>query len=243
MFEVEISQFSGPLDLMLFLIKDKKLDLFDLDIRELTDQYIAYIHAMEELKLEIASEYLSELAGLIEYKSKKLLPRDESLLDAEKPDDGPTLVQRLIEYQKYKEITADLNQRYQERLDQFAKAYSKDAVESVRDEVNAASFITGDVYDLVKAMNKVYARFKMVHPFETTIMNEELSVDDRIEQLRHYLDRHTDVFSLVDLLHQSNSLQHVIVTFLAVLDMIRMHEMYVSFDDDAVYLKGSALNG
>ena len=81
MFEITIDQFSGPLDLMLFLIKEKKLDLFNLDISELTSQYQNYITSMHDMNLEIASEYLSELAGLIEYKSKKLLPRDKSQLD------------------------------------------------------------------------------------------------------------------------------------------------------------------
>ena len=71
-FQVSIDEFNGPLDLMLYLIKDKKLDLFDLDIEELADQYIAFINEAKEQKLDVATEYLSELAGLIEYKSKKL---------------------------------------------------------------------------------------------------------------------------------------------------------------------------
>ena len=73
-FTVTIDQFEGPLDLMLHLIKDNKLDLFELDMDLLTDQYLHYLNAMESMHLEIASEYLAELAGLIEYKSKKLLP-------------------------------------------------------------------------------------------------------------------------------------------------------------------------
>ena len=76
-FEVETRKFEGPLDLMLHLIHEQQLDIFDLDMEILTDQYIAYLHSMEELQLEIESEYLVELASLIEYKSKKLLPRKE----------------------------------------------------------------------------------------------------------------------------------------------------------------------
>ena len=82
-FKITIEQFEGPLDLMLHLIKENKLDLFDLDISVLTDQYLAYLDQMQELHLEIASEYLVELATLIEYKSKKLLPKDQSQLDEE----------------------------------------------------------------------------------------------------------------------------------------------------------------
>ena len=76
-FKIMIDQFEGPLDLMLHLIHENKLDLFDLDMNVLTEQYLAYLDAMESLHLEIASEYLSELAALLEYKSKKLLPREK----------------------------------------------------------------------------------------------------------------------------------------------------------------------
>ena len=79
-FKVTIDQFEGPLDLMLHLIKENKLDLFDLDIDVLTGQYLIYLDSMDQLHLEIASEYLVELATLIEYKSKRLLPKDESCL-------------------------------------------------------------------------------------------------------------------------------------------------------------------
>ena len=80
-FKVTIDQFDGPLDLMLHLIKEGELDLFSLDIVKLTDQYLNYIQAMQKLRLDIASEYLVELATLIEYKSKKLLPNDSSDLE------------------------------------------------------------------------------------------------------------------------------------------------------------------
>ena len=76
-FKVTIDQFEGPLDLMLHLIKENKLDLFDLDMNVLASQYIDYIQKMEEIHLEIASEYLEELASLVEYKSRKLLPRND----------------------------------------------------------------------------------------------------------------------------------------------------------------------
>ena len=82
-FKITIDQFEGPLDLMLHLIKENKLDLFDLDMLILADQYIHYIHQMEDMHLEVASEYLIELSSLIEYKSRKLLPREEVIVDDE----------------------------------------------------------------------------------------------------------------------------------------------------------------
>ena len=86
-FKIMIDQFEGPLDLMLHLIRENKLDLFDLDMNVLTEQYLAYLDAMESMHLEIASEYLSELAALLEYKSKKLLPREKAEITEEYEED------------------------------------------------------------------------------------------------------------------------------------------------------------
>ena len=106
-FTVTIEQFEGPLDLMLHLVKDNKLDLFDLDMDVLTDQYLTYLNAMESMHLEVASEYLSELAGLLEYKSKKLLPREKVEVEEDYEEDKQKLALRLLEYQRFKEVTAD----------------------------------------------------------------------------------------------------------------------------------------
>ena len=94
-FKVTIDQFEGPLDLMLHLIKENKLDLFDLDMLVLANQYIDFIHQMKDLHLEIASEYLSELASLLEYKSRKLLPREEVVVEEEYEEEQQR--QRLVE--------------------------------------------------------------------------------------------------------------------------------------------------
>ena len=96
-FKVLIDQFEGPLDLMLHLIRENKLDLFDLDMNILTEQYLVYLDTMESMHLEIASEYLSELASLLEYKSKKLLPREKVEITEEYEEDHrDRLVARLL---------------------------------------------------------------------------------------------------------------------------------------------------
>ena len=99
---VSLDEFEGPLDLMLYLVRDNKLDLFNLDLVTLTHQYVAFIHQAQSNNLEIASEYLSEMAGLIELKSKRLLPRPP-VDDLDDELNNPTsLVSRLLEYQRYK---------------------------------------------------------------------------------------------------------------------------------------------
>ena len=134
-FKVTIEQFEGPLDLMLHLIKEKELDLFDLDVNVLTDQYISYLNAMSEMHLEVASEYLVELAELIEYKSKKLLPRDNSELEDDYEEDPKErLVRRLLEYQQFKEISQTLNMMYEERQEMLTKPMSGVVDEWIRSE-------------------------------------------------------------------------------------------------------------
>ena len=238
-FEVTLDQFNGPLDLMLYLIKDKKLDLFDLNIVELADQYIAFLSNIEDSKLEIASEYISELAGLIEYKSKKLLPRDKSELDAKELEDEETdLVRRLIEYQRYKEVSIELSDRFNERMQQYSKPLSIQLFKTLKNEMEKDTTYDQSVYDLIQAMNKVMQRYKITNPLDVSIQRVELSVDDRIVMLRRsFLNQ--KVMTLDELLESSPTLHHFIVTFLAVLDMLRMGDLKISQQDETVYLKGA----
>ncbi|CAM3525783.1 segregation and condensation protein A [Erysipelothrix anatis] len=237
-FEVTLEQFNGPLDLMLYLIKDKKLDLFDLNILELANQYITFINQAQEQKLEVASEYMSELAGLIEYKSKRLLPRDKSELDTNAVDDAETdLVRRLVEYQRYKDVSIELAQRYEERSKQFSKPVSAGLFKQLRQELNDTITYEQTPYDLMSAMTKVLERFKIANPQDVSIERVELSVDDVIEDLRRKFTN-DKVYKLETLLQESYSLQHLLVSFLAVLDMLRMGELRVNFQGDDVFLRG-----
>lgn len=238
-FQITIDEFNGPLDLMLYLIKENKLDLFELNIVELTDQYIAFLNKQQEYKLEIATEYISELAGLIEYKSKKLLPRDQSELEVQDlEEEEQNLVRRLIEYQRYKEVSEELAERFDERMHQFTKPISRDLFKSLRDEVDKSATYDQTPYDLMKAMDKVLKRYRIANPLDVSIERVELSVDDRIISLRHeFLNEKT--MTLDDLLMNSKTLHHLIVTFLAVLDMLRMGDLKVNMQDEIVYLKGA----
>ena len=238
-FQIIIDEFNGPLDLMLYLIKENKLDLFELNIVELTDQYIAFLNEQQEYKLEIATEYISELAGLIEYKSKKLLPRDQSELEVQDlEEEEQNLVRRLIEYQRYKEVSEELAERFDERMHQFTKPISKDLFKSLRDEVDKSTTYDQTPYDLMKAMDKVLKRYRIANPLDVSIERVELSVDDRIISLRHeFLNEKT--MTLDDLLMNSKTLHHLIVTFLAVLDMLRMGDLKVNMQGETVYLKGA----
>ncbi len=237
-FTVTIDQFEGPLDLMLHLIKENKLDLFDLDMNVLTTQYIEFIHQMKDLHLEIASEYLSELASLIEYKSKKLLPREEVQVEEEYEEDQRTkLVARLVEYQKYKEISEKLRIDYENRQKHFTRPVSP-LVEQWSIPIESDTLENQSPYELLKAMNRVLQRIILLKPYETKVTIKELSVEERLEQIKERLKDSNDMILFETLCDDCSSLHMVIVTFLSILDLI--HQKWLDFtidSEDHIYVK------
>lgn len=231
-FTVAIDQFEGPLDLMLHLIKEQELDLFDLDISVLTDQYLTYLNHMEDLHLEVASEYLLELATLIEYKSKKILPKDQTLLEDEfEEDPKDRLVRRLLEYQQFKEVSEQLSDLYHQRAMQMSKPISIEVDEWTKPKTEDAP-IDGSPYDLVKAMNKCLRRLQLSKPIETKFTAKELSMEDRSLQIKARLRDLPDTFSFETLIEDCNDMQMVIVTFLSILDLARQHTLVFTIDEN-----------
>ena len=230
-FEVETLKFEGPLDLMLHLIREQQLDIFDLDMLVLTDQYIEYLHKMEDLHLEIESEYLVELATLIEYKSKKLLPSKDDELEDDYEDPKDKLVRRLLEYQKYKEVSKTLYDSYLDRQDQLSKPTSYDEVYKHKDDVETSK-LEGDPYDLLKAMNKVLRRLQLSKPLDVKLTQKELSPEDRILQIKARLKELPETFSFETLIDDCKEVQQYIVTFLAILDMAKNHYLVFTVNEN-----------
>lgn len=230
-FEVTTHSFEGPLDLMLHLIKENKLDLFDLDMDILTSQYLTYLNAMEAYHLEIASEYLSELAGLIEYKSKKLLPREKVLIEEEfEEDQRDKLVKRLLEYQRFKEVCQTFEDYYNQRQMSYTKPLSEETnqwITMVKEEE-----LQGNPYDLVKAMNKIIRRSFLQRPQQTRMTIKELSLDERVVQIQDRLRFWSGKMNFETLCEDCTDLHMVIVTFLSVLDLIKHGEINYAVDED-----------
>lgn len=230
-FTVETTKFDGPLDLMLHLIKEQQLDIFDLDMEVLTDQYINYLQTMEKLELEIESEYLVELATLIEYKSKKLLPKKtEELEDDYEEDPKERIVRRLLEYQKYKEVSNELLEAFNQRQEQFAKPLSIDSINT--NNLVDDQKLEGNPYDLLKAMTRVLRRMELSKPIETKLTAKEISTEDRILEIKSRLSALPKTFNFENLVSDCHNVHEVIVTFLAILDMAKDHYLVFSTDDN-----------
>ena len=229
-FKVTIDQFEGPLDLMLHLIKENKLDLFDLDMNVLASQYIDYIQKMEEIHLEIASEYLEELASLVEYKSRKLLPRnDVEVTQDYEEDQRDKLVNRLLEYQRYKEASEFLKEEFDKRQKLYTRPQAS-IVSSWQSQPVLDSLEKQSPYDLLKAMNRVVSRMAILKPYQTKVTIKELSVEQRVEQVKQIIEKQTDKISFEQLCLDCSNLHMVIVTFLSLLDLI--HQRIIAFTVD-----------
>ena len=239
-FEVETLKFEGPLDLMLHLIHEQQLDIFDLDMEVLTDQYISYLHQMDELHLEIESEYLVELATLIEYKSKKLLPKKPDEIDDDYEDPKDKLVRRLLEYQKYKEVSKSLYDSYVERQDQLSKPVSYDEIVKLSSESDQQK-LEGDPYDLLKAMNKVLRRLQLSRPLDIKFTQKELSPEDRILEIKARLKDLPETFSFDVLIEDCDDIHEYVITFIAILDMAKDHYLTFTVDenDNIWFTRGS----
>ena len=239
-FEIETEKFEGPLDLMLHLIREQQLDIFDLDMDVLTDQYIEYLNKMERLQIDVESEYLVELSILIEYKSKKLLPKPSEDIESEYEEDPKErLIKRLIEYQKYKEVSKELDELYNDRLCELSKPLSID--DNMRNTVSDSTAIDGTPYDLQKAMERVLRRLILSKPIETKFTRKELSTEDRVLQIKARLINLPETFSFEKLVDDCHDIHEYIVSFLAILDMAKNHllSFVVGDNDEIVFSKGA----
>lgn len=223
-----IGDFEGPLDLLLHLIKKSKMEIFDIEISEITNQYIKYIEEMNELNLDIASEYLVMAAELIEMKSRKLLPNnneEDDEVEEENPEEE--LKRRLIEYKKYKESTDVFRNLENNRLSYFTKApeslkkYSDDKL------VNDGSV---GINDLLDAFQKLLERQEYNKPMSTRIARKELSVKERVSIIRDILKEKKKV-SFVELFDDFSK-PYVVVTFLSVLEMTKNKEITLRQDNN-----------
>lgn len=223
--DFKINEFEGPLDLLLHLIKESKMNIMDIEIEKITEQYINYLNLQEEMNLEVASEYLVMASELIELKSKMLLPNPKND-EGEEEDPREELVNRLLEYQAYKEITKVLHDKENLRREIYTKS-----PENIRNYVEENVSITSDVTldDLVDAFKKFLERKKDNKPLQTKITVNEITVSSRRYEIRNILKqkRKISFFELFPIV----SKEYVIATFLAVLEMAKNKELTISQND------------
>ena len=222
---VTIDNFDGPLDLLLHLIKEQDIDIYDIKIEDITKQYLDYIKHMKELNLEIASEYLVMASELIEMKSKMLLPKKrEKEEDDYEEDPRELLIERLLAYKRYKEVTSEFKDleltrkmvftREPDNLNRYAK--EEESIEEL------------GVADLIDAFNNLLKRKELDRPIATKITKKELSVADKVNNIKNIL-RNKKRINFEEIFEVSTK-EEVIISFLSVLEMVKKDEILLTQD-------------
>lgn len=218
--EFRVDGFEGPLDLLLHLIKENKMDIFDIEINLITEQYLKYINNMEKVNLEI-SEYLVLASELIEIKAKMLLPKKKQEMEIEEEDPREELVNKLLEYQAYKEISKDLKEKEELRSEIYTKAPEK--YSNYQEE--ETTFEGGSVDLLIDAFKKFLIRKEEEKPLNTKVTKKGISVSSRRHEIKNLLKEKCKVsfyqmFSI-------RSREYIVVTFLAILEMAKNKELII----------------
>lgn len=224
-YKIMIDEFEGPMDLLLHLIKKENIDIIDISIEAITKQYLDYIEQMENLNLDIASEYLIMAAELLEIKSSKLLPKKDD--EEEEEDLEANFINRLIEYKQYKEVTEQFKELEGTRKEIYTKI--PDSLNQYKED---SKIDLGDttIDDLVNAFSKFLNRKEMEKPLNTKITAKEYNIDERSYEIKKILkkNKRMNFRELFDVYRRD----YVVITFLSILSMAKKQEIDIKQDNN-----------
>lgn len=209
---VTLDLFEGPLDLLLYLVKKDHINICDLSVTEITEQYLSYLEWMKSLDINIASEYMVLAATLIFIKSKMLLPQPEK--EEQEEDPREMLINRLLEYQRYKEVVKELRQREEEQHKVFMRAPKK--IET-QDTLFEAS-----IFDLITALRRVLQNVPREIFLE--VIKDEYTIEDKINQIVGFLEE-SPMLKFSEIFSQARDKVEIVAFFLAILEMVRLKEI------------------
>lgn len=226
MYKIQLPNFEGPYDLMLYFIRRDELNIYDIPIAKITNEFLNYIRIMKYFDLELAGEFILTSASLMRIKSKTLLPANENDNSEENEDPRTELVRKLLEYKQIKEVTSDLNKlsentRYH-YYRQIFEAQNKDISENL-------PYKNATLFDLINALNKLIEKNKTVQK-EHIVEQVSMSVEDRIVQLKNILANKHRISFFELLTNETKEL--IVLTFLSLLDLARSNNIFISQDDN-----------
>lgn len=223
-YKLRLDVFEGPLDLLLYLIKKNDVDIKDIPIVEVTEQYMEYIDMMKMLDLDIVGDFLVMAATLIQIKSKMLLPPEPVEEDEDEIDPRDELARRLLEYKRFKEIAQTLEDHEIQRKDYFPRILEEESLKQLKSDSKEVIF-EANLFDLINAFSEALKRTpeEIIHE----IVQEEFTVEDKIHSImRELID--TERLSLNNVFGKCRTKPEVFVSFIAVLELIRLQEIRVS---------------
>lgn len=230
-YKVKLDVFEGPLDLLLYLIKRDEVDIYEISIERITKQYLAYLEAFQMLNIDLAGEFIVMAANLLYIKSRMLLPVDQQMADEDADEDDPRweLIRQLIEYKKFKEAASHLRDREAEQENLFARVPA--APELAPDA--AANLLVEEVgiFDLIRAFQNILKRRTAPQEDLREIFEENFTVADKIDHVLRIIGSGV-ALRFEEMFPERATRTEIVVTFLAMLELIRMKQLRVRQDLD-----------
>lgn len=227
MYRVSLSEFEGPLDLLLFFIKRDELNIYDIPISKITNDFLAYLNALQTLNLEVAADFIYMASVLMSIKAKMLLPRPESAEgELDEFDPRTELVQRLLEYKRYKEMALAIQSLEEQRRKHFARMQFENIEAPLVDE---SPLKRPTLFDLIQAYQYALANIpkKTVHEIQRIPVTIEEQTQKILERLSHTIQ-----LSFREFVRDASERIVVVVTFLAILEMAKSHLIHIIVRDD-----------
>ena len=221
-YKIKLPQFEGPFDLLLFFIERDELDIYDIPIAQITDEFLRYTHQLDELNIEVASEFILVAATLMRIKAKTLLPRKELDEEGNEIDPREELVQRLIEYKKFKEVTDALRELEADRLLKNKRGNTQTEVRKIAELYSTEAELENlELYQLMKAFKRVMAKMeerenRPVH----TVVKYHFTIKDQKSYLLTSVQK-KDKVAFEDIFIQLDNRVHAVFTLLAMLELIQ----------------------
>ncbi|GAA0743285.1 segregation/condensation protein A [Clostridium oceanicum] len=242
---IKIHNFNGPFDLLLHLIKKNKMDIYDIQIYEITNQYLEYLNQMEDLDLEVTSEFIVMASRLIEIKSKYLLPKQEKEDDEEK-DPRKELVDKLLEYKKFKAVAEFLKSKQEVSGVCFSK--KPEIIEEKKKDPSIKELFQNitmlDLYNTYnKLINNYINKMNVSTDFKGEIYLEKYKIEDKIKLIMDNI-KNNSKYEFSNFIDECESKLEVVITFLAILELVksRIIEVHQSYNFDKIYLERTEKN-
>lgn len=221
-YKIHLEKFEGPLDLLLYLIKKNDIDIYDIPIATITDQYMEYIEMMKMLDLDVVGDFLVMAATLMQIKSRMLLPPDP-LSAQETVDPRQELVDRLKEYEQFKTIAEELKTKELQRQNLFTRMVDEEKMNEIKEDSQEVLF-EATLFDLINALSQALKHVPDKSDYQ--VSQEEYNIDDKIHSLLHLLVERSRL-SLMELFRRASGKSEIICIFIAVLELIRLKEIVV----------------
>ncbi len=223
-YKVQFEVFEGPLDLLLYLVKKEEVDIYDINLTKIATEFIRHIEMMRQLDLDVAGEFLVMAATLMYIKSRELLPVEQQVEATEEDEDTEDprweLIRRLVEYKKFKDVAARLQERETQQENTYARQPGKPQIV----EAPVARPVVS-IFDLVNAVNAILKRFQQQEVRD--IFQDKWTVSEKIELLLRTLSERTTI-KFSELFASATSRTEVVVTFLAMLELIRLKQLLIT---------------